>query len=191
MRTYRMLMPYACLTIAALLTGCTSNTKTAQGTVPSDPAVHRSDVETLVKNAPPAKPTAAPKPQATTMPTEKELGLPYYPGAKPFHDETGVVTAASSEGMKIALLETPDSIEQVTAFYRAEMPQATVTKAKSGSDYTVRLSEVAGENGLKAVEIAFKEKKTQITLTAVDEMPGLEPQTPATATGAEPSGVGN
>lgn len=199
MRTNFLMALTACvLTGGVLIAGCGEN-KT-QGKLPADPSQGRPDVESIVKTAQTTKPASG-KPttsQTDTMPTEKELGITMYPHAKPFKDSTGVVTAMSSEGMKIALLETPDSVEKVTAFYKQEMPHASVTKETPEGKPTVRLSEPMGRNGVRAVEIADKEGKTQITLTAVSEIPGLSsapavdtPTPPAPATGGQASGVGH
>ncbi len=163
------------LASSALLAGCANNPSAlnASGKLPADPAVDRSEVETLTKNKP-VKSTVSVSPAANPMPTESELGVPIYPDAKPYNDSTGVVSPMATEGMKMAILETKDSLDKVVAFYKGEMPQATLTKDVEEGQPLVRLSEPAGKGGLKAVSVTTKEGKTQIIVTNVAEMPTVK-----------------
>ncbi len=173
---FSSVMMLCLLASSALLTGCAGNqsTITPSGKLPPDPAVDRSDVETLTK-APPTKPTVTAPPAATNpMPTASELGVPIYPDAKPYKDSTGIISPMATDGMKMAILETQDAAEKVVAFYKQEMPNATVTKDVEDGQPLVRFSEPAGKSGLRAVSVGIKEGKTQIILTNVAENPSLK-----------------
>ena len=138
------------LTSGVLWTGCSNNSPAlnAANKLPPDPAVDRSDIETLTKNSKGAKTAAAP-PAANPMPTASELGLAIYPDAKPFTDSTGVINPMATDGMKMAMLESKDSVEKVVAFYQQELPNATVTKDTEEGQPIVRLSETTGKSGVK------------------------------------------
>lgn len=168
-----------------LLAGCSENTPTIKDVVdknaniPADPAVHRSNLETLTQR--PQK-TDLTKPLSPAIvnspPTEREFGIPVYPDATLYKDETGVMGAVIQEGIKSVILETKDSQAKVTAFYRQEMSAATMTKEPVDGKTSVRLSEPTGKNGLRAVEITERDGKTRIHLTNVAEMAGLNSTLP-------------
>ena len=169
-----------------LLTGCSEKTPSVGMTtdknanVPADPSIHRSDLETLTQRP---KETAPKKTLSSAIvnspPTAREFGVPIYPAATLYKDETGIVSAVIHEGIKSVILETKDSQAKVMAFYRQEMPAATVTKEPVDGKPSVLLSEPTGKNGLRAVEITEKDGKTRIHLTNVAEMTGVSATPPA------------
>lgn len=59
--------------------------------------------------------------------TEKELGVPFYPGAKPLEGGGGGEAVTSELGMMIQSLSTPDSMEKVVAFYTSRLGAPTTS----------------------------------------------------------------
>lgn len=57
--------------------------------------------------------------------TEKDLGVPFYPGAKPLEGGGGGEAVTAEMGMMIQSLSTPDSMDKVVAFYTSKLGAPT------------------------------------------------------------------
>ena len=70
----------------------------------------------------PDKPVIAP---VVPVPSETELGLPIYPGAKTYTDAGGMPVKPLTEGnMATAMLETTDALDKVVDFYKDRIKQS-------------------------------------------------------------------
>jgi len=101
--------------------------------------------------------------------SEKEIGLPIYPGAKA--QQTGTWSAeGQGKGAVTAALTTSDSVEDVRAFYKKRLPNAKEVTAQTGDAHMVNLAVEEG-NVKKMVQI-MREKdatETQIVLQKMEE----------------------
>ncbi len=57
--------------------------------------------------------------------TEKDLGVPFYPGAKPVDGNGGGEAVTAEMGMMIQSLSTTDSMDKVVAFYTSKLGAPT------------------------------------------------------------------
>lgn len=135
------------------------------------------------------------KPDETTepdknMPTEAEIGIPFYPGAKPVQGPKGSLATTKSYGLGMTILETPDSIEKVIAFYKERYPPAPQIGGKSdgknaeekmsakSADWSEEtqagqrvihcsISDPQAGNALRSVQISAAGDKTHIELLSI------------------------
>jgi hypothetical protein len=64
--------------------------------------------------------------QAVKVPSEEELGVPYYPGAKP-------LSGANTSDLVDGQFATRDSIDKVVSFYKGNIRNAVATGDKNES----------------------------------------------------------
>jgi hypothetical protein len=105
----------------------------------------------------------------------QQLGVPIYPGAKA-DKGSGSLTFSGPGGKSgfigTATFTTPDSVEEVTAFYKGKLgPQASVVETRSESKHSVVLK-VAQEASWKMIAITEgDEGDTKITITSLPGKP--------------------
>jgi hypothetical protein len=103
--------------------------------------------------------------------SEKELGIPFYPGAKAVH--TGQMTqTGEDQGEFIQVyLTTPDSVDKVKAFYQEKLPGAkTPMEMTTGDSRMVQMVVEEGDT-MKSVVITRDkdDEETQIGLMRADK----------------------
>lgn len=117
---------------------------------------------------------------STTVPSEEEIGIPIYPGAKMYEDSAGSVTTTGDQGKttySAAVLYTDDPVSQVVAWYKDKL---------SGKPGLVDLSSVQG--GEEAGLFMFQSGDTLKTVTIGKDTvthPGKTSIAVASASGAE------
>ena len=141
----------------------------------------------------PAKMTTLPTPAKTTsdkpadkpvpVPSEGELGLPIYPGAKTYTDAGGMAVKPLTEGnMATAMLETTDSLDKVVDFYKDRIKQSdargntTPTVPREEKENDKRKVVVMGndaQGNVQMVQLREETAKTVIELmrTSVKALP--------------------
>jgi len=106
-----------------------------------------------------------------------QTGLPVYPGAKPLpdkHKDSGNLTfSLSREGKPdvhflVAKLETPDSIEQVRAFYEKKLGNRVTKFVEKDKDGSMVIEIKSSENGGKFVGIKSHDGMTEIDLVRLE-----------------------
>lgn len=112
--------------------------------------------------------------------TEAEMGLPYYPEAKP-SDSPGMKAEDERLGtgmnMKMQVLMTNDALEQVVAFYTQKLgqPISTMNDPKIGN--MVMFSGGESQTAMKMVTVGQEpgKKEVSISLTSMDlgQVPGM------------------
>ena len=102
------------------------------------------------------------------LPTEKELGLPYYPKAHAYVGPGGTITASASvDSLTMVVLETTDPIEKVATYYQEQLKDAHRSEEKDKDTLkSVRFSVAQKEagNSLRSVEIVQQDKSVHIKL---------------------------
>jgi hypothetical protein len=96
--------------------------------------------------------------------SEQEVGIPFYPGAKA--TQTAAVSGQEAGSFTQVMLTTPDSVDQVKAFYQKQFPKAeTAMDMQSPSGRMVHMSVKEGELQ-KVIQINRDNnaKETQILL---------------------------
>ncbi len=120
----------------------------------------------------PALPTVTP---AAKLPAEVDLGVPLYPGAKPYilADGGTLDQSTTSSGITSTILQTPDSFKTVADFYRSRMtpaapadPTAAPTEREETRDgkKSILISQIVGANDTRNVEIREGDKITIIQI---------------------------
>ncbi len=101
--------------------------------------------------------------------TEQQLGLPIYPGAQRRTREGGTISleVPSEKSVRVvaAEFESPDSLEQVSAFYRRRLGAAAVERRDRGG---VELVIDSGERK-KIVLLRTRAGRTIIALASISE----------------------
>lgn len=157
-------LPGMLLLVAIGWGGCTSERDVSLPSGTGDPFANRIDPE----NPPPPAPPAPARTQVDSMPDETEVGIAFYPNAKPFKDRTGAEAShMRGEGMLTVILETTDPMERVVEFYAKQLPSADRTEQEEQGRRVVNLSELYGGNGVRMVSIAQEVDRTRITLQNV------------------------
>ena len=106
------------------------------------------------------------KKDIASLPTEAEIGLPIYPGARPYQkDEMPVPVTASSDNFLFALLQTSDSVAQVDTFYHSHLPDAERHEEKQNGATVITFLKRGDKGSVSSVEIADSKGKTLLTLT--------------------------
>jgi hypothetical protein len=132
--------------------------------------------------------SSKPKARSTAeLPSEAQLGLPIYPNAivstekdgKPSDNSGKGTNITMSKGINIAVLETPDSLSRVIAFYQKRLSRplshGTRVNGKSvmppdiqemnlGGTHLVRMTGPQNGKGLRIVEVREGDGKTYIEL---------------------------
>ncbi|MDW8206492.1 MAG: hypothetical protein RMJ43_01550 [Chloroherpetonaceae bacterium] len=157
------------LLVAIGWAGCTSDRDVSLPSRTGDPFANRIDPE----NPPPPAPPAPARAQADPMPDETEVGIAFYPNAKPFKDRTGAEAShVRGEGMLTVILETTDPMDRVVDFYAKRMPAADRTEQEEQGKRVVNLSELYDGNGVRMVSITQEAERTRITLQNVRPLAG-------------------
>ena len=97
--------------------------------------------------------------------TEEELGLPFYPGAKPGQ------TIQHDKGFAQAYFSTPDSVDKVKAFYENKVAGVR-TAMDLSSDGSRMVQMVLEEEGVQRVVMISRQKpddETHIVLSRTEE----------------------
>jgi len=89
---------------------------------------------------PTAQETPSSAPGHPNMISEEEIGLPIYPNAHLYHmpGDPGSAKVTQGNGIKIALLATPDKPEAVIAFYEPRLTHSTHAQNGSGGTTIVK-----------------------------------------------------
>ena len=93
---------------------------------------------------------------AVAIPSEEELGVPYYPGAKP-------LSGADTEDLVDGQFATRDSIDKVVSFYKGSVRNAVATGDKNES-----LIEFVKDGTKYSISI-HREQRDGITLISVNK----------------------
>jgi len=103
--------------------------------------------------------------------SEKEVGIPFYPGAKTAH--LGKIQQTGEDQVKViqVYLTTPDSVDKVKAFYQEKLAGAKIPMEISTADSRMVQMVVEGEAVSKSVVITRgkDDKETQIGLMRADK----------------------
>lgn len=196
------LIGLALLTACLALTGCDNNALGADkipekervlpmpGDDKPDAASRQSENKPDTRNTP--------RTATVGVPSEADIGLTFYPGAKPVQGLNGPLAASKNYGTYLAILATGDPMDKVVAFYKGlypatkplkEFPKANPNEIKlprrtewtdEGQEETrlVRCSlfDPAAGNGLRSIQISPKEGKTRIELMRIEvELKSTEP----------------
>ena len=190
LRLTAAILPLTCCAFA--LTGCNDR---ASEKIDSRPPANMP-TPTMAGAKPVEKKAAAP---VVPPPTEAEMGIPIYPGAKTYVDSGGVAVAAHNDpAMSTATLETPDSVDKVVDFYRQRLTQSDASgvaqpvepreDTQDGKRKVVLLGNDAQGSSFLA-EVREDTGKTMIELMRTQmRMPSALPDT-ATPTSAPPTGT--
>lgn len=120
------------------------------------------------------KPADSPKPEPTSSSTpssegppqvtEKDLHLPFYPGAELSNEETMVVKTQNEHSI-MAVFHTPDSPTQVKEFYESKVEGLKFSEF-DGPDAQTMISETKADDGgkLAITIIKKKDEKTKISI---------------------------
>ena len=139
-------------------------------------------VSLSTQNNPSSLQTNRPGSEDTTIPTasseDRALGMPLYPGSKPYTEGATTLTN-TGDGIAMTLLETGDSVDQVMAFYqkklRAEFddPSVSATSVKEeirDGKRVARLTKPLSSGGLQSVEARQVDSKTIIELMNIQSV---------------------
>ncbi len=119
-------------------------------------------------------PNAAPKADAPQQkpaavippPTEAEVGMPIYPGAKTYVNENGVpVPPQKDPTMPMALLETPDPMDKVVDFYKQRIKETDA----SGAAQPVEPREEKLPNGKRKVSLSGSDGRGSVVVAQIRE----------------------
>ncbi len=101
--------------------------------------------------------------------TEKDIGIPFYPGAKAGHSGKLVQTGEEQGEFIQVAFTTPDSVDKVKAFYQERLAGAKVPMEISTADS--RMVQMVVEEGKTQKSVVITrgkdDKETQIGLTRV------------------------
>jgi len=137
------------VTLLALLTACSQSSASNAGNT-GEATGSDANASTMASAAPAASvaPSGAPAAASTTpAPLEtnadaSKLGVPVYPGAKPF----GVGVLAQGSTMMASFL-TSDSFDRVEAFYKGQLPAGSEQlNTTSGNKQVAMLQTKAGDD---------------------------------------------
>ncbi|HZO87985.1 MAG TPA: hypothetical protein VFB38_06555 [Chthonomonadaceae bacterium] len=160
----------AALPMAILITGCYKDRPGAYPVVASANGDIRSmgSTEALPPLTAKTPRVAKDKVPAASVPGEADFGVPFYPGAKPHTGLDGVPRASrESDGTLLLLLETPDPVEKVVAFYRSRLPKASFSEAIQEGKRVQTVTKELSDHGLQSIEISASGDKTQILLMRI------------------------
>lgn len=112
---------------------------------------------------------------AAKLPSEADLGVPLYPGAKPYilADGGTIDQSTTMSGITSTMLQTPDSFDTVAAFYRSKMvaadpndPISVPTEREETRDgkKVLSISQIVGTNDTHNVQIRQDDKMTIIQI---------------------------
>ena len=95
--------------------------------------------------------------------TEAQLGVPVYPGATVKGSSKMEGAAADGKGgMEIYTLMTPDSLEQVTAFYKSNLKNVKNTLVQGSGDQGMAMFSIGDDGAITVNIVAGKNKETAI-----------------------------
>jgi hypothetical protein len=101
--------------------------------------------------------------------TEKDIGIPFYPGAKAAHSGKLVQTGEDQGEFIQVAFTTPDSVDKVKAFYKEKIAGVEVRMEMSTAD--TRMVQMMAEDGNTQKSVVITrgkdDKETQIGLTRV------------------------
>ena len=127
--------------------------------------------------------------QKQDMPTEAQVGIPFYPGAEPHKSKDDLTLTTESENAILLTLETADPIAKVDAFYKASLPLAHRLQDTIAGKQTIGYVDESEPGRKRSVDISAENGKTVIALIATrtpkDAMPGKDA---IPANGAAPTG---
>lgn len=98
------------------------------------------------------------------MPTEAQIGLPFYPQARVAVGPDRAPAAVKTEEATLIVLETADSPDKVLAFYQQRLPKAQRTEKMLNGTRDILLLLPSSKGGYRAVEIRADEGATRIQL---------------------------
>ncbi|HZT41939.1 MAG TPA: hypothetical protein VFA07_07105 [Chthonomonadaceae bacterium] len=98
------------------------------------------------------------------MPTEAQIGLPFYPQARVAVGPDRTPEAVKTDQATLIVLETADSPDKVLAFYQQHLPHAQRTDKTLNAAPDILLSQPSPKGGYRAVEIHAEEGVTRIQL---------------------------
>lgn len=112
-------------------------------------------------DAPAKKPAAVIPP-----PTEAEVGMPIYPGAKTYVNENGVpVPPQKDPAMPMALLQTPDALDSVVDFYKQRIKETDA----SGAAHPAEPREEKLANGKRKVSLSGSDGRGSVVVAQIRE----------------------
>ncbi len=108
---------------------------------------------------------------------DKSLGMPLYPGSKPYME--GTTLSNMGDGIAMTLLETQDSVDKVMDFYKIQLNSAagggsgnavSVKEVNRNGKRTLRLTKPLPSGGLQSVGAKEEDGKTIIELMNLQSM---------------------
>lgn len=98
------------------------------------------------------------------MPTEIEVGIPFYPGAQPRKNKGDLALTTESENALLLTLETADSTAKVDAFYKEKLPLAHRLQDTIAGKPTIGYIDDSDPTRKRSIDISAEGAKTVIAL---------------------------
>lgn len=115
--------------------------------------------------------------QKQGLPTEAQVGIPFYPGAQPHKNKGDMTLTTESENAILLTLETADSVAKVDAFYKGMLPLAHRLQDTIAGKQTIGYVDESEIGRKRSVDISAESGKTVIALITTrapkDAMPAL------------------
>jgi len=174
------------LPLALLVSGCYKDTNGSYQAV----ADANGDLHRPGETAPPVvastavKGTAPVSAAATDTPNAAEIGLPFYPAAKPHVGMDGLPQMSrDTDGTLMLVMDTTDTPDQVVAFYRNALPKATYSDDARDGKRTRSVS-TEEDRVSKSVDVSEEDGRTKIVLMRMPLLaaPDFSSSKPAGAT---------